>query len=42
MDVTAKIAEFVVGAKYETIPPKALGTAKAAVLDCLGDRKSVV
>lgn len=36
MDATAKIARFVVAAKYETIPPKALGTAKAAVLDCLG------
>jgi len=36
MDVTAKIARFVVDTKYETIPPKALETAKAAVLDCLG------
>ena len=36
MDVTATIAQFVVGTKYEAIPPKALGTAKAAVLDCLG------
>jgi 2-methylcitrate dehydratase PrpD len=36
MDVTAKIAQFVVGAKYEAIPPQALETAKAAVLDCLG------
>ncbi|MEX0805627.1 MAG: MmgE/PrpD family protein [Candidatus Binatia bacterium] len=36
MDVTAKIAQFVAGADYETIPPKALGNAKTAVLDCLG------
>lgn len=36
MDVTAKIAQFVINTKYETIPPKALATAKTAVLDCLG------
>lgn len=36
MDVTKKIAEFVAGAKYETMPPKALENAKAAALDCLG------
>ena len=36
MNVTAKIAEFVVNAKYETIPPKALETGKLAVRDCLG------
>jgi 2-methylcitrate dehydratase PrpD len=36
MDVTTKIAQFVVGTDYETIPPKGLGTAKTAVLDCLG------
>ena len=36
MNVTAKIAEFVVNAKYETIPLKALETGKLAVRDCLG------
>ena len=36
MDVTAKIADFVVNAKYEDLPPKAIGTAKIAVRDCLG------
>ena len=36
MDVTKKIAEFVAGARYETVPPKALDNAKAAALDCLG------
>ena len=36
MNVTAKIAEFVMNAKYETIPLKALETGKLAVRDCLG------
>src|SRR5918992_4582085 len=36
MDVTAKIADFVVSTKYENIPPKALGTVKTAARDCLG------
>jgi len=36
MDVTAKIAQFVADMKYEKIPPKAIDTAKTAVLDCLG------
>jgi 2-methylcitrate dehydratase PrpD len=36
MDVTAKIARFVVDTKYETIPSKAIETAKIAVRDCLG------
>jgi 2-methylcitrate dehydratase PrpD len=36
MDVTAKIAQFVVNAKYENLPPKAIETAKVAVRDCLG------
>ncbi len=36
MDVTARIVRFVVGTKYEQIPPKAVETVKAAVLDCLG------
>jgi 2-methylcitrate dehydratase PrpD len=36
MDVTAKIAQFVVDAKYEAIPSKAVETAKIAVRDCLG------
>ena len=36
MDVTAKIAQFVVNAKYQSMPPKALETAKVAVRDCIG------
>jgi 2-methylcitrate dehydratase PrpD len=36
MDVTAKIAQFVVNANYQSIPPRAVDTAKVAVRDCLG------
>ncbi len=36
MDVTARIAEFSTGLRYENIPPQALATAKIALLDCLG------
>ena len=36
MDVTARIAQFVVESKFENLPPKAIGTAKVAVRDCLG------
>src|ERR687892_538085 len=36
MDVTAKIAQFVVNLKPESIPEKAVQTAKIAVRDCLG------
>ena len=36
MDVTAKIAQFVVHTSYDAIPPKALANAKTAVFDCLG------
>src|SRR4029450_7841715 len=36
MDVTAKIAKFATDLKYESIPAKALETAKIAVRDCLG------
>ncbi|MBM4298392.1 MAG: MmgE/PrpD family protein, partial [Deltaproteobacteria bacterium] len=36
MDVTAKIAQFVVDAKFENLPPKAIATAKVAIRDCLG------
>src|SRR5262249_33220071 len=36
MDITKKVAEFVAGARYEAMPPKALENAKAAALDCLG------
>jgi 2-methylcitrate dehydratase PrpD len=36
MDVTARIAKFVVDTRYEAIPPKALANAKTAVLDCVG------
>src|SRR5262249_18943650 len=34
--VTAKLAEFVVDAKYDAFPPQAIQTAKVAVRDCLG------
>src|SRR5262245_706129 len=36
MDVTAKIAKFASELRYESVPPKALETAKIAVRDCLG------
>src|SRR5687767_10801729 len=36
MDVTAKIAEFTIGLKYEKIPAAAVQTTKTAVRDCLG------
>ena len=36
MEHTKKVAGFVVETRYETIPPKAIETAKAAMLDCLG------
>jgi 2-methylcitrate dehydratase PrpD len=36
MDVTAKIARFLVDTQYKKIPAKALETAKTAVMDCLG------
>ena len=36
MDVTAKLAKFVTDLNYETIPRKAVETAKIAVRDCLG------
>src|ERR1700758_2941645 len=36
MDVTARIAQFVVATKFDKLPPKAIETAKTAVLDCLG------
>jgi len=36
MDVTARIARFVLDTKYEKIPLRAVETAKTAVLDCLG------
>jgi 2-methylcitrate dehydratase PrpD len=36
MDVTAKIAQFVTGLRYDQVPPKAVQTAKVAVRDCLG------
>jgi 2-methylcitrate dehydratase PrpD len=36
MDVTAKIAQFVVNATYEKVPAKAIETAKVAMRDCLG------
>jgi len=36
MDVTAKLAKFATELKYESVPPKALETAKIAVRDCLG------
>lgn len=36
MEVTAKLADFVLGTRFESIPPGALKTAKEAMLDCLG------
>lgn len=36
MDVTAKLAQFVTDLSYDSLPPKALQTAKVAVRDCLG------
>jgi 2-methylcitrate dehydratase PrpD len=36
MSITSNIARFVTELKFETIPPKALQTAKTAVLDCVG------
>src|SRR5438132_11869637 len=36
MDVTAKIAKFVVDTAYEKLPSRAVETAKLAVRDCLG------
>ena len=36
MDVTRRIARFVVESELEKIPTRALQTAKTAVLDCLG------
>jgi 2-methylcitrate dehydratase PrpD len=36
MDVTARLAKFVINLNYESIPRKALDTAKLAVRDCLG------
>src|SRR5262245_51349320 len=34
--LTRKLARFVVSTKYDAIPPKALATAKTAIMDCLG------
>jgi 2-methylcitrate dehydratase PrpD len=36
MSITSNIVRFVTDLTFETIPPKALQTAKTAVLDCLG------
>jgi 2-methylcitrate dehydratase PrpD len=36
MDVTARLAKFVIDLNYESIPRKAVDTAKVAVRDCLG------
>lgn len=36
MDVTARIARFVVESRYERIPSRAVENAKSAMLDCLG------
>src|SRR5262245_34059932 len=36
MDITTKIAQFVVSEKFDNLPPKAIATAKVAVRDCLG------
>ena len=36
MDVTKKIAEYVVNTSLEDFPPEAITAAKAAIIDCLG------
>jgi 2-methylcitrate dehydratase PrpD len=36
MDVTARIAQFVVKTNFSDFPPQALATAKVALRDCLG------
>jgi 2-methylcitrate dehydratase PrpD len=36
MDVTERIARFIVDSQFKKIPPKALETAKTAMCDCLG------
>src|SRR5688572_24537335 len=32
----SKLSRFVAGVRYDAIPPKALDTAKTAIMDCLG------
>src|SRR5438477_10760683 len=34
--IMSKLATFIASTRYETIPPKALETAKIAIMDCLG------
>jgi len=36
IESTRKIAEFVVGTRYDAVPARALETAKTALVDCLG------
>ena len=36
MEVTASLAKFVAQLNYQSIPPKAIETAKIAIRDCLG------
>ena len=36
MEVTKKIAEYVVATSLEDFPPEAITAAKAAIIDCLG------
>ena len=36
MELTKKIAEYVVNTSLEDFPPEAIMGAKAAIIDCLG------
>ena len=36
MKNTAHVIDFIVGSRFEDIPPKALAVAKGAMLDCVG------
>jgi 2-methylcitrate dehydratase PrpD len=36
MKHTAHVIDFIVGSRFEDIPPKALAVAKGAMLDCVG------
>lgn len=36
MQNTQHVVDYIVGSRFETIPPKALDVAKGAMLDCLG------
>jgi 2-methylcitrate dehydratase PrpD len=36
MKNTAHVVDFIVGSRFEGIPPQALAVAKGAMLDCVG------